>query len=121
MATPNLLVSTSMTGKTDVLDVTTSAQKITENTTASNKIYKVSHLMVANIDGESDTTVTIDLYRANTAYMIAKTISVPADSTLVVLTKDNGLYLEEGDKIRVASANTSALQAICSYDIIDDA
>jgi len=121
MVAPNVVSVTTITGKTDVLDVGTTAAAITTNSAASGQVYKVNSLVVSNIDGVNDADVTVDLFRSSTAYRIASTITVPADASLVVISKDVGLYLEEGDSLRVTASAAGDLQAICSYEIIDDA
>lgn len=121
MAAPNVVNVTSILGTTDVLSVTTSATAITTNSAASNKLYKINSLVVSNIDGTNDADVTVDLFRSSTAYHLARTITVPADATLVVISKDMGIYLLEGDALRCTASAAGDLQAICSYEIIDDA
>ena len=49
---------------------------------------------------------------------LAHTVSVPADASLVVLSKDTALYLEENDTIRLTASANGDLQAICSYEEI---
>lgn len=121
MAAPNVVNVATITGKTDVMSVTTSATAITTNSVSSNKLYKINSVIVSNVDGTNDADITVDLFRSSTAYHLAKTITVPADATLVVVSKDMGLYLEEGDAIRCLASANSDLQALCSYEIIDDA
>lgn len=119
MVAPNVVGVTSILGKTDVQAVGTSATAIT--TCATDKVYKINSLVVANIDGTNAADITVDLFRSSVAYRIASTISVPADTTLVVISKDMGIYLEEGDAIRCTASVAGDLQALCSYEIIDDA
>lgn len=119
MATPNIFNATSIIGKTDILVVTTSPAAIT--TCATDKLYKINSVVIANIDATNAADVTVDLFRSTVAYKIASTIAVPADSTLVVISKDMGFYLEEGDALRITASAALRLQAFCSYEIIDDA
>lgn len=121
MAAPNIVSVTSITGKTDVLAANTTATAITTNSAASGKVYKVNSLIVSNIDGVNDADITADLFRSSVAYHIAKTITVPADATLVVISKENAIYLEEGDALRLTASADGDLEALCSYEIIDDA
>lgn len=121
MAAPNIVNVTSVLGSTDVQSITTTATAITTNSAASNKLYKINSLVVSNIDGTNDADVSVDLFRSSTAYYIARTITVPADATLVVISKDMGIYLEEGDALRCLASADGDLQALCSYEIIDDA
>lgn len=121
MAAPNVVNVSSILGTTDVLAVTTSATAITTNSAASNKLYKVNSLIVSNVDGTNNADITIDLFRSSTAYRIVSTVTVPADASLVVISKDIGLYLQEGDSLRCTASANGDLEAICSYEIIDDA
>jgi hypothetical protein len=52
-------------------------------------------------------------------FFIAKTVSVPADATLVVL--DTPIYLMEGDVLKGGASAASDLDLIISYESIDDA
>ncbi len=116
MSAPNIVNVTTIIGKTAVQAVGTSATVIVENSAASNKVFKVNALYVSNVDGTNSATVNVDLYRSSTAYHVAKTVAVPADTTLDVISK--ALYLEEGDAIRLTASGTSDLEAVCSYEEI---
>lgn len=117
MANPNIVAVTSIYGKTDVLSVGTAATTITSNPTSSGKVFKINTLLVSNTDGSNSIDINVDLYRNSAAYYVAKTISVPADSTIVVIGRDNPIYLIEGDDLRVAGSSASA-SAVCSYEEI---
>jgi hypothetical protein len=116
MAAPNLLNPSTIIGKTAVQSVGTSATAIVTNSAASGKALKVNALYVSNIDGTNNADITVDLFRSSTAYHIAKTIVVPADATLDVISKP--IYLEEGDTLRLTANAASDLQAVCSYEDI---
>jgi hypothetical protein len=116
MAAPNIVNVATITGKTAVQAVGTSAAAIVTNSGSSNKVFKVNALYVSNIDGTNTADITVDLYRSSTAYHIAKTVSVPADSTLDILSK--AIYLEEGDALRLTANAASDLEAVCSYEEI---
>ena len=118
MVAPNIYSITSIIGKTDVLAVPVSPTFTAITTCAANKVYKINSLIIANIDGAAAADISVELFRSPTAYKIANTITVPADSTLVVISKDMGIYLEENDSIRVSGSAAGDLQAFCSYDII---
>tara|TARA_R110000822_G_scaffold129122_1_gene265094 strand:- start:266 stop:631 length:366 start_codon:yes stop_codon:yes gene_type:complete len=121
MTAPNIVNTTTITAKTDVQAVGTSATAITTNSAASGQVYKINSILVANIDGTNAADITVDLFRGSTAYRLASTVSVPADSTLVVVSKDTAVYLEEGDAIRCTASAAGDLEALCSYEIINDA
>lgn len=116
MAAPNIVNVSTITGKTAVQAVGTSATAIVTNSASSGKVLKVNALLVANVDGASNAEITVDLYRSSTAYHLAKTVVVPADASLDVLSK--AIYLEEGDSLRLTANAASDLEAVCSYEEI---
>lgn len=118
MAAPNIVGVTTITGKTAVLAVTTTATAIVSNSGGSNKVFKINSLSIANVDGTNNAEATVDLYRGGTAYRLLYTVVVPADSTLVAISKDSSIYLEEGDSLRVTANANSDLEAVCSYEEI---
>ena len=119
MANPNIVNVTNIIGHTDVQSVGTSATAIVTNTAGSNKVFKVNSLIVANIDGTNAADITVDIFRSSVSYRIASTITVPADATLVVISKETAIYLEEGDSLRCLASAAGDLQAICSYEEIN--
>ena len=116
MAAPNMLNPTTITGKTAVQAVGTSATAIVTNSAASGKVFKVNALYVSNVDGTDNAEINVDIFRSSTAYHIGKTIVVPADATLDVISKP--IYLEEGDSLRLTANAASDLEAVCSYEEI---
>jgi hypothetical protein len=116
MAAPNIVDVTTIIGKTAVQAVGTSATAIVTNSAASGKVLKVNALYVSNVDGTNNAEINVDIFRSSTAYHIGKTIVVPADATLDVVSKS--IYLEEGDSLRLTANDTSDLEAVCSYEEI---
>ena len=114
MAAPNIVSVATLTAKTAVQAVGTSATAIVSNAASSGKVMKINALYVSNVDGTNNAEINVDLYRSSTAYHIAKTVTVPADATLDVLSK--AVYLEEGDALRLTANAASDLEAVCSYE-----
>ena len=122
MAAPNVVNVTSIYGKTTGLALTSSSQDVL--TCAADKLLKVNSIIVANVDGTNSDDVTVKWYNADntTAFSLASTVTVPSDSTLVVLGKDAPIYLEEGDKLQALGVAASGdLEIIVSYEELDDA
>ena len=122
MAAPNVVNVYSIYGKTAVLALTSSSQDVL--TCAADKLIKVNSIIVANVDGTNADDVTVKWYNADntTAFSLASTVTVHADTTLVVLGKDAPIYLEEGDKIQALGVAASGdLEIIVSYEELDDA
>jgi hypothetical protein len=118
MANPNIVNVTDIRGKSAVQDVTTTITAIVSNSAGSNKIFKINSLIVSNIDGTNPADITVDVFRSSASTKIASTITIPADATLVVISKDTGIYLEEGDSLRCQASANGDLQAVCSYEEI---
>ena len=92
-------------------------------TCASNKVLKINSIIVANVDGTNAADASITFYdsSATASYRLASTVSVPADSTLIVIGKDSPIYLEESDEIRGGAGAASDLEITISYEELDDA
>lgn len=116
MAAPNIVNVATITGKTAVQAVGTSATAIVTNSSSSGKVFKVNALYIANVDGTNNADITVDLFRSSTAYPIASTLTVPADASIDILTK--AIYLEEGDSLRCTASAAGDLTAVCSYEEI---
>jgi hypothetical protein len=119
MANPNIVNVSTILGKVAGLAVTTSVTAIVSNGSSSGKIFKINSLIISNVDGTNAADITAEVYKnQSTSFYLAYTISVPADATLVVISKDTSIYLEENDSIRLTASANSDLQAICSYEEI---
>ena len=119
MANPNIATAGSIYGRSQALALTTSAQTLA-GSVATNRVYKVNSIIVSNINGTASADLTVYWYdsSAGTNYYLAYTIAVPNDSTLVVLSKDTQIYLEEGDYIQAFASANSYLNATISYEEI---
>jgi hypothetical protein len=119
MAQPNIVNVATILGHVEGLAVTTSASAIVTNSSGSNKVFKINSLIIANVNGTTAADITADVYKnQTTAFRLAFTISVPADATLVLISKDTSIYLEENDSIRLTASSNSVLEAVCSYEEI---
>ena len=123
MAAPNIVNVATITGKTAVVDLSsTSATSVVSNSASSNKVFKINSLIVSNVDGTSNADITINLYSAaalgGTATQICSTITVPADSSLIVIDKSSGIYLEEDKSIGAIASAANDLKVVCSYEEI---
>lgn len=116
MANPNIIQATSIFGKTDVMAVSTAATSIV--TAGANKVLRMNSLVVSNIDASSPVDISVSLRRSNVDYYIASAISVPATSSIVVIGKENPMYVNEGDSIRIIAGSAGDAHATCSYEEI---
>jgi hypothetical protein len=122
MAAPNIVNVTTITGKTAVVALTTSAQELADNAASSGKVFKINALYITNIDGTNSCDVTVNLYSQDdlggTATALASTVAVPADSVLVLIDKNSSIYLEEDKGIGALASANSDLIATISYEEI---
>ena len=107
------------TGSKGALGVTT----VVSNPSGSGKVLKINSLVAAAIG--TTTGVTLQYFNsaahtsAGSTVSIAMTASVPTFSSLVVISKENSLYLEENTSLGVfAQPNTGSIDIYCSYEDI---
>jgi hypothetical protein len=123
MAAPNIVSVSTITGKTAVVDLsTTNATAVVSNAASSGKVFKINSLYVANVDGLNAADITISIYSEDdiggTATEICSTVVVPADATLVLIDKSGSIYLEEDKSIGAIAGAANDLKIVCSYEEI---
>ena len=124
MANPNIVSVASIYGRTLYTNnVSTSASPIVINSASSGRILKINSLIIANIDGTNSADITVTLRNAAGGSLystLANTVAVPADATLIVISKDTSIYLEEDMSLYVQASAASDLSATLSYEEISE-
>ncbi len=131
MANPNIVAVTNILGGNLGWNLTATATT-TLVTVDAEKILKINRITVANVDGTNAADVSLYVDGLTTAgatglsstgasatVYIAKTVSVPADATLVL--SDTPIYLMEGDILKGGASAASDLDLFISYEVLDDA
>ena len=130
MANPNIVSVSSIVGGNAGWNLSNTLTA-TLMTVDADKLVKINRITCANVDGSNaaDLNLFIDgmgsgasgvtTTGADATVYIAKSVSVPADSTLVV--SDGPIYLMEGDVLKGGASAASDLDLFVSYEIIDDA
>ena len=131
MANPNIVNVTSIVGGNLGFNLSNTLTA-TLATVGADKIVKINRITVANVDGSS--AADVDLFvdglttagatgfagtGADATVYLAKTVSVPADATLVLV--DTPIYLMEGDILKGGASASGDLDLFISYEVIDDA
>ncbi len=131
MANPNIVNVTSIVGGNLGFNLSNTLTA-TLATVAADKIVKINRITVANVDGTN--AANVDLFvdglttagatgfagtGADATVYLAKTVSVPADATLVLV--DTPIYLMEGDILKGGASASGDLDLFVSYEVIDDA
>ena len=128
MANPNIVNVTTINGGNAGFNLTATATATLMTVSGSGVIVKVNRITVANVDGSS--AASVDLFidglgsgaagvtttGADATVYLAKTISVPADASLVLL--DTPIYLKEGDILKGGASAAGDLDLFVSYDVI---
>ena len=110
----NLVNVTDIEGFTINGAVTTSDTDII--TVPSDYIYKISTVIITNIDGTNAQNVTLKVSTdgASTYHNIASTVTVPADAVLVAIDRNSSFYLDETDRLRIVAGSNSDLVYLVS-------
>ena len=130
MANPNLINVSSVVGGNAGFNLTNTATA-TLITVDADKICKINRISCANVDGTN--AADVDLFvdglgsgasgvtttGADATVYLAKTVTVPADTTLVLLYTP--IYLMEGDVLKGGASANSDLDLFVSYEVLDDA
>ena len=94
-------------------------------------LLKINRIVVANVDGASAADVDVAIVTASQSFTnttvtgadattyLAKTINVPADSSLVV--SDTPIYLREGDNLQGNASASGDLDLTITFELLTDA
>ena len=100
-------------------------------TVGADVVVKINTIICSNVDGTNDADLNllvdgmgsgatgVTTTGADATIYLAKTVSVPADTSLSVI--DSPIYLMEGDILKGGASAASDLDLFISYEILDDA
>ena len=130
MANPNIVSVSSIYGGNAGwnLSATLTATLLTVD---AEKLVKINRITCANVDGAA--AADLNLYvdgmgsgasgvtttGADATVYLAKTVTVPADASLVIL--DTPIYLMEADVLKGGASASGDLDLFISYEVLDDA
>ena len=129
MSAPNIVGVATITGKIfyDAL-ADTNLTSLVLNPASSGKVFKINTLIASNVDGTNAATIDVSYHPStttavgstvsSTGYHLAKTITVPADATLVVISKDTSIYMEESSVLAVKASAADDIDFVVSYEEI---
>ena len=129
MANPNIVSVATILGGNAGWNLSATATD-TLMTVAADVVVKLNRVTVANVDGTNaaDVSLFVDgmgsgttgvtTTGADATVYLAKTVSVPADATLVLV--DTPIYLMEGDILKGGASASGDLDLFISYEVIND-
>ena len=130
MANPNIVSVTAITAGTLGWNLPTGGL-VNLIDPDSGYLLKINRIVVANVDTASAADVDVAIVTASQSFTnttvtgadattyLAKTISVPADASLVV--SDTPIYLREGDNLQANASASGDLDLTISFELITDA
>ena len=132
MAAPNIVNVSTITGVTSAFSgiaVTTGIKgavgitTVASNPSGSGKVLKINTLVAAAIGNTTGVTLQhyddVDHTGAATTVSIAMTAAVPTYSSLILISKDNSVYLQENTSLGAfAQPELGNIDIICSYEEI---
>ena len=125
MAAPNIVNVATITGittfKAGINTEGAGVSVIVTNPAASGKVLKINSLVASGIGATTDVTVKLHNLAAGVGgtVSIATSVSVPTFSTLVVISKENSIYVQENQSISAfKQANAGDIDIICGLEDI---
>ena len=132
MAAPNIVNVATITGVTTYhsgIAVTTGGKgsvgitTVVSNAASSGKVLKINSLVAAGIGATTGVTLQhfnhVNHASAGSTVSIAMTVSVPVFSSLVVISKENSIYLEENTSLGIfCQPHAGTIDVVCSYEEI---
>ena len=133
MANPNIVAVATINGSTTYQALTnTNDNALLSNAASSGTIIKVNNIFVSNVNGVSAATVSLSFRSAanavtsgtlatassGTAYRLVYQVSVPANTTLMLLDKAGAIYLTENTSLSIQAGTAGYLEVVASYETI---
>lgn len=120
MAAPNLANVTAIYGRlAQAAPANTTANVLISNAASSGLLLKLNTLVATNVT-LSPAAVTVSINSAaaggGTAFRLAFLVTVPANSSLIVVDKNAAQYLPENTSVVVTSSVAGSLEYVASYD-----
>lgn len=122
MANPNIVSLSSIYVSTTYLIPTgTSATTWTGLTPSSGSVTKIDSIAATNVTGTA-ASITLSVNSATagggTAYRIAYQISVPGNTTLMLVDKSNPIYVGESQSVVATSGTSNSIELVASIETL---
>ena len=126
MANPNIVDVSTILANNSFFLVSSTADPFTtalvNNPASSGKVYKVNTLIATNVDTANSRVVTIKFFPQDdlggTGRQIISNVSIPANSSLVVIEKNTSLYLTEDESLGVTAGTANTIVVTTSWEEI---
>lgn len=124
MANPNMLGVTDIKGENSlILLTTTTPTLLIDNPLDSGKIYKINSIMISNVDGSTPAEISVSVFTGEnllgTEFPLIFQVSVPNNSSLILIDKSTSFYLKENQSIGATAETPNDLVVISSWEEIE--
>jgi hypothetical protein len=129
MANPNLLAAGTALGTTTYLTPNTAAgpKVLLPNAAGSGQVFKINHIRATNSTASAAVSY-VNIFTngsvaqggnpsSGVAYDLTGSVSIAANSALIVVDKTTQIYLQEGTSI-IVGGGTSSIDYVISYEVI---
>jgi hypothetical protein len=103
------------------VNIPTTPTGILVNAGSSGFVYKINSIYVSNIHSSLDADITLDIYDTVSSSIMGyftKNMNVPNTNSIVPVSQDAPVYLNEGKTLRATASVPSGLSVIVSYEAI---
>jgi hypothetical protein len=122
MANPDIVSVQHIYGETIGLSVPVSLGELIPGVTS--KVIKVNCVYVSNTTASTANAITLNWKEGGNSFPLLTNVVVPASSTLIAISKNEAIYLEEGQSLEAinttAAASAGDLKVVISYEVITD-
>jgi len=120
MASPNIANLSNIIGVTSATSSLPTSGTIVLGAPTTNHVYKINTVMAANKTATS-AYITLTLNRnSTTSYYLAYQMPIPGNASIVLMGKDNPLYMmdTQSDILSATTATASAIDVFVSFEDI---
>ena len=122
MANPNIVGVTTILGETTSVAAAVADRAIANNPENSGNVFKINTIIATNNNTTSAAVIHVNLYPQDDlggqSNAIAHAITVPVNSSLIVIDKNSSFYLKENQSIGANATTTSSIVYTTSFEII---
>ena len=122
MANPNIVGVTTIQGETTSVAAAVADRALASNPASSGKVFKINTIIATNNNTSAAAVIHVNLYPEDDlggqSNAIAHAITVPVNSSLIVIDKSTSFYLKENQSIGGNATTTSSIVYTTSFEEI---
>jgi len=116
MTTPNIRTASTITAGNAVQLADVTATAVVSNASTSNKLQKISVLSLCNVSASTACAATVAVSNGTTAFNLLAGVTIYNALPRIVISRENPVYLTEGDSLVVSAASSGYIEVVCGYE-----